>query len=147
MVDGGAFPVGPDVEPAQETVREERLQQGWRKELSQQGQREELHRQKRREELLQQGQREELFQQCHGRNCFSRAGQWRCSSRAGERRCFGMSEGRTAQAGPKDKSVPARLEGGAALASQREEMKQLLLVIRRGNCFSREGGRSCYRKV
>ena len=59
MVDGGASPVGPDVEPAQETVREERLQQGWRKELSKQGPREELHQQSRREELLQQGQRED----------------------------------------------------------------------------------------
>ena len=61
MVDGGASPVGPDGEPAQETVREERLQQGWRRELSQQGPREELHQQSRSEELFQQGQREECF--------------------------------------------------------------------------------------
>ena len=60
MVDGGASPVGPDGEPAQETVREERLEQGWRKELSQQGPREELHQQSRREELLQQRQREDM---------------------------------------------------------------------------------------
>ena len=59
MVDGGASPVGPDGELAQETVREERLQQGWMRELSQQGLREDLHQQSRREELLQQGQRED----------------------------------------------------------------------------------------
>ena len=54
------------------------------------------------EELLQQGRTKEVLLEKRGG--------------------FGMSEGRTAQAGPKDKSVPARLEGGAALASQREEM-------------------------
>ena len=80
------------------------------------------------EELLQQGRTKEVLLEKRG--------------------CFGMSEGRTAQAGPKDKSVPARPEGGAAPASQREEMgQQLSLVIRMGNCSSRAGGRSCSSKV
>ena len=67
-------------------------------------------------------------------NCSSRAGQRRGSSRAGERRCFEMLEGRTAQAGSKDKSVPARPEGGVLQQGQREEMgQQLSLGIRRRN--------------
>ena len=117
MVDGGASPVGSEGEHALETVREERLQQGWRKELSQQGPREELHQQSRREELLQQGQREECSSRARvgiapagpdkggapgekgrlryvrGKNCSSRTKGQICSSKAGGKSCSSQSKG------------------------------------------------------